>query len=75
MIALQDGAGSTKTLDLQKISTTRFFKSKEELALYVSDILTRSDPEEILQSITITRLERLEACYATAVTMYFSEGY
>jgi DNA-binding phage protein len=70
MIVQQDGVGSIKNMGLQKMDTTRFFKSKEELALYVNDTLTRSDPEEILQSITIMRLEKSEVCYAIGVTMY-----
>ena len=74
MIAQQDGVGSIKNMGLQKMDTTRFFKSKEELALYVNDTLTRSDPEEILQSIMITRLERLGERYAIGVTMYCSVG-
>lgn len=49
----------------------RFFNSKMDVALYVNDILTRSNQEEILQSITITRLEKLEGCYAIGVTTYF----
>ena len=73
MIAQRDGEESLKTSDLAKMHTTQFFNSKEELARYVNAILTRSDPEEILQSITITRLERLEACYAIGVTMFFLE--
>lgn len=73
MIVQQDGAGSIKTSVLQKMGTTRFFKSKGELVLYVNDILTRSSREETLQSITITRLEKLEEHYAIAVTIYFSE--
>lgn len=74
MIVQRDGEESIKTSDLAKMHTTQFFNSKEVLARYVNDILTRSDPEEILQSITITRLERSVACYATAVTMYYLEG-
>jgi hypothetical protein len=74
MIAQQDGAGSLKTLVLQRMDTTRFFNSKEELVLYVNDILTRSDQGGTLQSITITRLERLGAHYVTAATMCFLEG-
>jgi hypothetical protein len=73
MIAQQDGVEYIKTSDLQRMDTTRFFNSKEELVLYVNDILTRSNHGETLQSITITRLERLGACYATAATMSFSE--
>jgi hypothetical protein len=74
MIAQQDGAGSLKTLVLQRMDTTRFFNSKEELVLYVNDILTRSDQGGTLQSITITRLEKSVDCYATAATMSFLEG-
>lgn len=72
MTAQRDGERSLKTSDLQRMDTTQFFNSKEELARYVNAILTRSGPEEILQSITITRLERSVACYATAATIYFS---
>ena len=72
MIVQRDGEESIKISDLAKMHTTQFFYSKEVLARYVNDILTRSDPKEILQSITITRLERLEACYDIGVTMYCS---
>jgi hypothetical protein len=74
MTAQRDGVGSTKTMGLQKMDTTRFFKSKEELVLYVNDILTRSDQGGTLQSITITRLERSVDCYVTAATMSFLAG-
>jgi hypothetical protein len=73
MTAQRDGVESIKTLDLQRMDTTRFFKSKEELVLYVSDILTRSGREGTLQSITIMRQEPFVDCYATAATMCFSE--
>jgi hypothetical protein len=74
MTAQQDGVESTKTLGLQRMDTTRFFNSKEELVLYVNDILTRSDQGGILQSITVTRLEKFVDCYATAATMSFLDG-
>jgi len=74
MIVQQDGVESTKTMGLQKMDTTRFFKSKEELVLYVSDILTRSGREGTLQSIMITRQEPFVDCYATAATMSFLDG-
>jgi hypothetical protein len=73
MIAQRDGVESIKTLALQRMDTTRFFKSKEELVLYVSDILTRSGREGTLQSITIMRQEPFVDCYATAATMCFSD--
>jgi len=73
MTAQRDGVESIKTSALQRMDTTRFFKSKEELVLYVSDILTRSGREGTLQSITITRQEPFVDCYATAATMCFSD--
>lgn len=72
MTVLHDGVESIKTLDLQRMDTTRFFRSKEDVVRYVNDILTRSGQEGTLQSITITRLERSEDSFATAATMSFS---
>lgn len=54
--------------------TTRFWKNKEDAVQYVEGILTRSDQDVILQSITITKLEKLEDSYATVVIMSLSEG-
>lgn len=71
MTAQRDGERSIETSDLPKMHTTKFFESKEELAQYANAILTRSDPEEILQSITITKLERFEGRCVTAAIMCF----
>ena len=70
MTAQRDGERSLKTSDLQRMDTTQFFNSKEELARYVNAILTRSGPEEILQSITITVPEKSEGYYVTDVITF-----
>jgi hypothetical protein len=70
MIHPQDGNKSLRSSALLEMRTTIFFQSKEDVVQSVTDLLTKLDPNEILQSITITVPEKSEGYYVTDVITF-----
>lgn len=70
MIHPQDGNKSSRSSDLPEIRTSTYLESKEDVALFVTELLTKLRPGETLQSITITKLGGSEGYYVTDVITY-----
>ena len=75
MIHQLGGGQLKKHSGLQERRTSQFFLYKTDVVQYASDLLTRLNHGETLQSIIITPLEKSEGYYVTDVIMYSSVEY
>lgn len=74
MTRLQDGKSYLKRTDYLSLNMTKYFKSKKARATFVEKLHTKLVLDEIWLSTTIMSRDESEGCYATTVTIDFSDG-